>query len=148
MRKNSIILVIMAVVLALAGLAYAITTTAAKPGQVLSFDGTLVQNVGATAPMQKAALSGSKTLTHGGNIVTFNLYSSGRWFNKVDWCVTKADGTAVTVKRTLGNNTAYMPASCGSIAVNREYTTASLATFSNTTTAAASAGYVYSVDRQ
>lgn len=147
-NRKILITVVCALALAVAGFAYAITTTAAKPGQMLTYDGTLLQNNNATAPMKAAAITGTKILTKGGTVTTFNLYTSNRWFNKVDYCVTTTAGVPVSVKRSLGNNTAWMPGSCGSIAVNREYTTASLATFSNASTAAASAGYVYTIDRQ
>lgn len=145
--KKICIPIIFLVLVAACGIAFALNTKTAYPGQPLYSDGVVVQNNTATAPMKAAALTGTAIKTHGGTIATFNLYSSGRWFSKADWCVTKSDGTPVTVKRILGNNTAYMPGNCGSIAVNREYTTASLAAFSNTSTTVANGTYVWTVDR-
>ena len=146
--KRFLIGIVALLAFVLTGAAYAITTVTVKPGQTLSADGALVQNNQATAPMKAAALTGTNVLTHGGTIGTFRMYTSGRWFSKVDWCVTTPAGVAVAVKRTLGNNTAHMPGNCGSIAVNREYSTFSLITFSNTSTTVANGSYLYTIDRQ
>ncbi len=135
-------------VLALACFCWGITTYAEKPGDMPVFQNQVVQNVTATAPMKAGSVCSTKVLTHGGTIGVFNLYTSGKWYAKSDWSVTKADGTAVTVKRTVGDNTAYMPGSSGSVTVNREYATYKLATFSNTSTAAANATYIGCIDRQ
>ncbi len=149
MKRFSFIILAVIALSTLAAGAFAITAiTNINPGDMQEYNGTVIQNIDATAPKKSGAVCVSKVLTKGGTITTFNLYTSNRWYQKADWTVTKSDGTAYVAKRSLGNNTAYMPGSSGSILVNREYTTYKLATFSNASTAAASAGYTACQDRQ
>jgi len=82
----------------------------------------------------------SKTIHNAGNITTFNLYTSKVWYGKADWkVVNSATGADFIVQRKLGSNTAGTPGANGNLAVNREYTTYTLATFGSNTSASITA---------
>lgn len=139
--SRKIFIVALAVLATLAaGAALAITTVAVQPGQPLYADGQVIQNIQATAPKKAGAVCVSKTIHNAGDIATFNLYTSGRWYGKADWkVVNSATGADFVVQRKLGSNTAGMPGSSGSLTVNREYSTYKLATFGANTSAAITA---------
>lgn len=91
-------------------------------------------------PMKAGNVCVTKTIHNAGNIQTFNLYTSKVWYGKADWkVVNSATGADFVVQRKLGNNTTGTPGSSGSLAVNREYTSYTLATFGTATSASITA---------
>jgi len=137
MRNKSILIGVIAMLaIAVAGVAYAITTVNVKPGQPIYSDGIVVQNNTATAPNLKGSVCVTKAIHHAGAIQTFNLYTSNSWYKKADWTVVNSStGTPFVVQRKLGANATGMPASNGSIAVNRGYASYTISTFGNNTSA-------------
>jgi hypothetical protein len=110
------------------------------PGQPLYEDGTVMQHTTASAPNQNGPVCVTQTIHHAGTIATFNLYTSNRWYKKADWTVVKsADGTPFVVQRKLGSSTTGTPGDHGSLAVNRQYASYTLATFGNNTSASITA---------
>lgn len=136
MKKRVMIFAVCMLIGLLAGAALAITTNTVLPGTMPYYDGQVVQNIQAIAPKKAANVCVSKTIHNAGDIAVFNLYTSNRWYQKVDWHVVKSsDGTDFVVQRKLGDNTIGMVDSKGSLTVNREYGSYTLATFGNNTSA-------------
>lgn len=136
--KNKIAIVCSFLLLGLlAGAALAIPpTVASKAGDMQIYGGEVIQNSQATAPKAAGAVCVTKTIHNAGDIATFRLYSSNRWYQKADWkAVNSATGADFIVQRKLGANSSGMPGANGSLTVNREYTTYKLATFGNATSA-------------
>jgi hypothetical protein len=133
---------VVAILILVAG-AFAITTKTVTPGQPVYQDGVVMQNNAATAPLQKFARTGTTAVNKGRPICAFNLYSGASWFKKADVCVTNSTGVAQPVRYYLGSNTASMisPTGCFGVTVNREYTTVSVAPFSNASGASATTYY-------
>lgn len=100
---------------------------------------TVAPGVG-QGPVKAGNVCVSKTIHNAGNIATFNLYTAKSWYGKADWkVVNSATGADFVVQRKLGSNTAGTPGASGSIVVNREYTTYTLATFGGATSASITA---------
>lgn len=91
-------------------------------------------------PVKAGNVCVSKTIHNAGNIAVFNLYTGKTWYGKADWkVVNSSTGADFIVQRKLGNNTSGTPAANGSLVVNREYTSYTLATFGNGTSASITA---------
>lgn len=132
------------------------------PAAFAGYPGTLpqdntpftMQNVRGISPVKAASSCVTKNLTHGGTIATFNVTDSttGKLYSQMFWSSFKSatDSTAVIVKRSLDTNTAYMPASNEYLTIGRTagFTQVKFATFTNTSTAAASANYTVCADFQ
>lgn len=130
-KKMLIVGVTLLVLVAAAG-AYAITTATVPPGTVQNYPGA-PQDI---APKQGATVCVDKVIHNASDAVTFNLYSSGRWFSRAAWkVVNSATGADFVVQRKVGNSATGMPGSSGTLAVNREYTTYKLTPFGNNTSA-------------
>jgi hypothetical protein len=135
-KKNLILFCTCLIIGLMAGAALAITTVAVKPGEMPFSNGAPIQNIQATAPNKAGNVCVTKTIHNAGDIVTFNLYTSNRWYQKADWQAVKStDGSAFIVQRKLGSNTAGTVGSSGSLTVNREYSSYKLATFGTATSA-------------
>lgn len=143
MKMRIIAGIVCAVMLVLAVTAFGISTQTVKPGQPMYQDGVVMQNNAATAPLKSFARTGATAVNKGRAICTFNLYSGASWFKKADVCVTDNTGAAKPVRYYLGNNTASMiaPSGCFGITTNREYTTVSVAPFSNASSASQTTYY-------
>ncbi|MDA8413022.1 MAG: hypothetical protein M0023_04450 [Desulfobacteraceae bacterium] len=136
MKKLSLISILALSILIIAAAAFAITTYTVKPGQPVYADGVIVQNATAPAPLKAGNVCIVKTIHNAGDIATFNLYSSNSWYRQANWqAVKSADGSAFIVQRKLGNNTTGSVGDHGSLTVNREYSTYTLSTFGNATSA-------------
>lgn len=121
----------------IAGMAFAAApaTRTVNPGAMNTYNDVVVQS-GPMSPNKNGNVCVTKTIHNAGNIQTFNLYTSNRWYQRAEWQAVKAsDGTAFIVQRKLGNNSAGTPGSSGSLTVNRQYTTYTISTFGNNTSA-------------
>jgi hypothetical protein len=128
MKLRTLILLSLLIVV-LAGSALAISTKTVNPGDTQDgFTGT--------APKKGGNVCVARTIHNAGDIQTFNLYTSNRWYGKAEWvAVNSSTGAPFVVQRVLGSNTAGTVGSSGSLVVNREYTTYKLKTFGTNTSA-------------